>query len=66
MRMPANVEVHLHKRVPWSVSPSGLREMAARARRLASATLDELIASKLTEFAKEVEASSLSELVCQV
>ena len=37
-------------------TPAGLREMAARARRLASATLDELIASKLTEFAKEVEA----------
>jgi hypothetical protein len=41
---------------PRAETPAGLREMAARARRLASATLDELTASKLTEFAKELEA----------
>jgi hypothetical protein len=41
---------------PRTETPTGLREMAARARRLASATLDELTASKLTEFSKELEA----------
>ncbi len=39
-----------------SETPAGLREMAARARRLASSTIDELTAQKLKEFAGELEA----------
>jgi hypothetical protein len=41
---------------PLTETPTGLREMAARARRLASASLDRLTISKLTEFAQELEA----------
>jgi hypothetical protein len=37
-------------------TPDGLREMAARARRLARSVLDELTAHNLTEFAQELEA----------
>lgn len=39
-----------------SETPAGLREMAARARRLARGTLDALTADKLSEFATELEA----------
>jgi hypothetical protein len=41
---------------PLTETPAGLREMAARARRLASASLDKRTVSKLTEFALELEA----------
>lgn len=41
---------------PRTETPDGLRAMAAHARRLASTTLDELTASKLIEFAEELEA----------
>ena len=41
---------------PRTETPAGLREMAARARRLASVSLDQLTVSKLTEFAQELEA----------
>jgi len=40
---------------PRLETPAGLREMAARARRLALASFDDLTFSRLIEFAKELE-----------
>jgi hypothetical protein len=41
---------------PLAETPAGLREMAARARRLARHVLDEVTIDKLSEFARELEA----------
>lgn len=41
---------------PRTENPTGLREMAARARRLARDMLDEQTIAKLTQFAEELEA----------
>ena len=41
---------------PRTETPAGLREMAARARRLAQGMLDEQTITRLTEFAQELEA----------
>jgi hypothetical protein len=41
---------------PYTETPAGLQEMAARARRLAHDRLDEQTIAKLTEFAEDLKA----------
>jgi hypothetical protein len=43
---------------PPSVTPASLRDMAARARRLALAITDNVTASRLTEYAEELETQA--------
>jgi hypothetical protein len=45
---------------PRIETPAGLREMAARARRLAAGVLDEQTIANLTAFAAELEARAAS------